>query len=238
MPILGSIGAGAARGLGFTSGAAKVSFEVLVIGGGGGGPQPGGGRSAGAGGFRNATLEALKGEVITVSVAGTTPARPGSGRYGGFNGGGSNVEGDGILSRYASTGGGGAGGAGSESFGKPGGSGGGGSPPGLGNQGGYTPPEGNDGGGGGGGAGAPGASGGTGASNDITGTPVTYAAGGTGGSSGLGNGGGNGQDGDSGRVIIRVATADYSSTTTGSPAVSTDGDFTVIQWTGSGSYTA
>jgi hypothetical protein len=34
-----------------------------------------------------------------------------------------------------------------------------------------------------------------------------------------------------------VPTANYSGTTTGSPTVSTTGDFTILQFTGSGSYT-
>jgi hypothetical protein len=37
---------------------------------------------------------------------------------------------------------------------------------------------------------------------------------------------------------LSVPTARYSGTTTGSPTVSTNGDYTVIKWTSSGSYTA
>ena len=44
--------------------------------------------------------------------------------------------------------------------------------------------------------------------------------------------------GGSGKVILRIPTANYSSTTTGSPSVSTDGSYTVLQYTSSGSYTA
>ena len=85
--------------------------------------------------------------------------------------------------------------------------------------------------------------------------------GGTGGTGGGGNGSGSGQgtagtantgggaggseggtvtavNGGSGVVILRVATANYSGTTTGSPTVTTDGTDTVIKFTGSGSYTA
>ena len=52
-------------------------------------------------------------------------------------------------------------------------------------------------------------------------------------------GGGNAASGTggSGIVILRVPTVHYSSTTAGSPTVSTDGDFTVMKFTGSGSYT-
>jgi hypothetical protein len=44
--------------------------------------------------------------------------------------------------------------------------------------------------------------------------------------------------GGSGVVILRVPTADYPATTTGSPTVTTDGTDTIIKFTGSGSYTA
>jgi hypothetical protein len=47
-----------------------------------------------------------------------------------------------------------------------------------------------------------------------------------------------GSPGGSGVVILRIPTANYSSTTTGSPTVTTDGDFKVVKFTGSGSYTA
>jgi len=43
--------------------------------------------------------------------------------------------------------------------------------------------------------------------------------------------------GGGGIVILRMATADYSGTTTGSPTVTTDGTDTIIKFTGSGSYT-
>ena len=85
--------------------------------------------------------------------------------------------------------------------------------------------------------------------------------GGTGGTGGGGNGSGSGQgtagtantgggaggsegttvtavNGGSGVVILRVPTASYSGTTTGSPTVTTDGTDTVIKFTGSGTYTA
>lgn len=44
--------------------------------------------------------------------------------------------------------------------------------------------------------------------------------------------------GGSGIVILRMPTANYSGTTTGSPTVTTSGTDTIIQFTGSGSYTA
>ena len=108
------------------------------------------------------------------------------------------------------------------------------------------------------------ANGGTSSSNSITGSAVDYAGGGAGGSrsgfptaSGGGGGAGNGGNypsnnggdatantgsggggptgnGASGVVIIRIPTADYSGTTTGSPTVTTDGSDTVIKFTGTG----
>jgi len=71
---------------------------------------------------------------------------------------------------------------------------------------------------------------------------------GTAGTDGLGGGGGGGggrvfgaywqaQDGGDGVVIMRIPTASYSGTTTGSPTVTTDGNDTVVKWTSSGSYT-
>ena len=61
----------------------------------------------------------------------------------------------------------------------------------------------------------------------------------TGGGGGGGDGGspGHGASGGSGVVILRMATADYSGTTSGSPTVSTDGTDTILTFTGSGSYT-
>lgn len=64
----------------------------------------------------------------------------------------------------------------------------------------------------------------------------------TGGGGGGGSGGGgapntDGDNGGSGVVILRMATADYSGTTTGSPTVSTDGSDTILVFNSSGSYT-
>ena len=120
---------------------------------------------------------------------------------------------------------------------------------------------GNDGdavGGSGGGAGGPGSSsgaygstpGGLGLSNSITGTGVTYASGGgsydrigvantgDGAGNGASAGGAGGFPGGSGVVILRMPTANYSGTTTGSPTVTTDGTDTILKFTQSGTYTA
>jgi len=102
------------------------------------------------------------------------------------------------------------------------------------------------GGGGGGGVyngGTPGSGGAGGGGNG------SYAAAGISGSTNLGGGGGgtggtpgsgdkNGGAGGSGVVILSVPTAKYSSTTTGSPTVTTSGSNTIIKFTGDGSYTA
>jgi len=70
------------------------------------------------------------------------------------------------------------------------------------------------------------------------------------GTDGLGGGGGGsaesyppyglgrGGDGGNGVVIIRILTADYTGTTSGSPTISTSGSDTIIKFTGNGTYTA
>jgi hypothetical protein len=85
---------------------------------------------------------------------------------------------------------------------------------------GYT----NSGGTGGGGAGATGGTAGSGTTNT--------------GSGGGGAEGGTSGAGGSGVVILRMPTANYSGTTTGSPTVSTSGSDTILVYNASGSYTA
>jgi hypothetical protein len=95
------------------------------------------------------------------------------------------------------------------------------------------------GGGGGNGGNASAGSGGTGGGGRghsgstpaVAGTANTGSGGG-GGRSNEGNG-----DGGKGVVILSVPTARYSSTTTGSPTVTTSGSNTILQFNGSGSYT-
>lgn len=69
---------------------------------------------------------------------------------------------------------------------------------------------------------------------------------GSAGVSNTGGGGGGGRgynaadpgfNGGSGVVILRMPTANYSGTTTGSPTVTTDGSDTILTYTGSGTYT-
>ena len=92
-------------------------------------------------------------------------------------------------------------------------------------------------------------------------TPVTYAAGGAGAdnesneagndaTANTGNGGdGGGRQapggsnqvggaGGSGVVVLRMLSGLYSGNTSGSPTVTTDGDYKVIKYTGSGTYVA
>ena len=100
------------------------------------------------------------------------------------------------------------------------------------------------GGGGGGcnslGSGGTGGTGGGGAGSNGTPNPAPSGTANTGGG---GGGGGNtnsvnGGAGGKGVVILSLPTANYSSTTTGSPTVTTSGSNTILQFTGSGSYTA
>ena len=68
----------------------------------------------------------------------------------------------------------------------------------------------------------------------------------TSGTDGLGGGGGggscsscgwyNGGDGGDGVVILRMLTSEYSGVVTGTPTVTTDGSYTVIKFTGTGTY--
>ena len=146
--------------------------------------------------------------------------------------GGSGTSGQGYDGGHSNGGGGGAGGAGNNGYGAS--------------------------------AGLPnGGLGGSGLASSITGSSVTRASGGsayyaapsptrsanvTGGGGGAtttngvantgGGGAADGGQGGSGVVILRIPTASYSGTTSGSPTVSTSGSDTILTFTGSGSYTA
>ena len=86
-----------------------------------------------------------------------------------------------------------------------------------------------------GGSGGGGAGGATQSASGSAGTTNTGSGGGGGGGDDASNAGGNG---GSGIVILRMATAKYTGTTTGSPSVTTSGSDTILTYTGSGSYTA
>lgn len=104
-------------------------------------------------------------------------------------------------------------------------------------------------GGGGGGGGATVNTGGAGGSGGGGAGGNRLSTNGTAGTTNLGGGGGGGPadstntnrlggSGGKGVVILSVPTANYSSTTTGSPTVTTSGSNTILQFNGSGSYTA
>jgi hypothetical protein len=186
---------------------------ITSTGGGGGGGIGGGGGQANSGGSgggaRNGT------------GSGTGNAGDGTANQG-YRGGNqalfSPVNGGGGAGEIGSTDGQGAGGDGvastitGSSVTRGGGGGGGnGSPAGVAG----------DGGGGAGGSGGTGSAG------------TANTGGGGGGSASSGNGGAGG----SGVVILRMPTANYSGTTTGSPTVTTSGSDTILTFTASGSYT-
>jgi hypothetical protein len=194
---------------------------ITSIGGGGGGggaSSNGDGRNGGSGGGAGGNY-----------TVGTGTANQGFSGGNGTSGGGNAGGGGGGAGAVGSTGSssnGGAGGSGLSSsitgLSVARGGGGGGS-----NEGSGTPGAGGTGGGG------------TGANSDAStpGTSGTVNTGGGGG--GLYNSlaAGVGTTGGSGVVILRMPTANYSSTTTGSPTVDTDGTDTILTFNASGTYT-
>jgi hypothetical protein len=97
------------------------------------------------------------------------------------------------------------------------------------------------GGGGGGGSAGTGGTGGGGAGGSLNASGTAGVANTGGGGGGAGNNSGtqtNGAAGGKGVVILRMPTARYSGTTTGSPTVGTDGTDTILTFNDSGSYTA
>ena len=212
-----TVGAGGAAG---ASGSNSVFGSVTAIGGGRGGSTDGTGSAAvGGSGGGGAGL----GTTTEAGAAGTS----GQGNAGGHgyytgatqrNGGGGGGAGGAGGNASTNTSGGGAGGSASSITGssvtRAGGGGGGDQLSG----------EGTGGSGGGGNGGRD--------------TSINATAGAANTGSGGGGGGGTGGAGGSGIVILRLLTSDYTGTTTGSPGVTTDGDYTVLQYTSDGTYTA
>lgn len=253
----GGGGAGGLRTGTFTATASTV-YTATVGGGGAGGPFAG---FAQAG--SNGTNSSIAGSGLTTITAtgggggGASDIIPVGGAAGGSGGGGcydttnnanlggagtsgqGNDGGDGInlVSPYPTGGGGGAGAAGGDYSGSNSGSGG------VGVQSSITGTATYYGGGGGGGGSAQGAVAGSGGSGGGSAGSDGDAGDATANTGGGGGGGGNngaflGGDGGSGVVIFRILTSQYTGTVTGSPTVTTSGSYTVMKFTGTGTYTA
>jgi hypothetical protein len=233
----GSSGSGSPAGTGNTGSNSSISgtglSTITSAGGGGGGSEgyqgTGNGKAGGSGGGGGGNNTDN-----TTGGAGNTPnTSPSQGNNGGSSTGGASDQGG--------SGGGGAGGVGtSNTGGTVGSAGGAGAASSItgssvtyaGGGGGGGRPGAASGGSGGGGAGGTGSPG--------TGTAGTTNRGGGGGGAGQAGSGaapGIGGAGGKGIVILSMATENYSSTTTGSPTVTTSGSNTILQFTGSGSYT-
>jgi len=203
---------------------------ITSAGGGGGGTGNGGrtGANGGSGGGGTTTLNSAGGSGNTPS---TSPSQ-------GNNGG------TGVSGTPAGTSGGGGGASANGVNGSSGGAGGAGTASSItgssvtyaGGGGGSTRPNAL---GGAGGAGGGGNGGGTSPSTSPTaGTANTGGGGGGGNGTGVPTGAQSGFAGGKGVVILSVPTASYSATSTGSPTITTSGANTILQFNGSGSYTA
>jgi hypothetical protein len=193
---------------------------ITSAGGGGGGGNSVNGLSGGSGGGGG-----NNGGTSTGGSGNTPSTSPSQGNNGGNSTGGP----------YGGAGGGGAGAVGADK-GATGGAGGNGTASSI-----TGSSVTRAGGGGGAGNGIPAGAGGSGGGgNGVNGSTGQAGTANTGG----GGGGGsespptNGGAGGKGVVILSVPTAKYSSTTTGSPTVTTSGSNTILQFNGSGSYTA
>jgi hypothetical protein len=194
------------------SGNNSVFGSITSIAGGGGAQTGIAGGSGGGGSAGNAGGAGTSGQ----GFAGGTGAGSGTSRSSG-GGGGASAVGANASSSVNGNGGDGLASSITASAVTRGGGGGGGS-----YNTGYTLGQGGS--GGGGNAAADGGNSGT-------------ANTGGGGSGGTGTSGNSGAGG-SGVVILRIATANYSGTTSGSPTVSTSGTDTILVYNASGSYTA
>jgi len=222
---VGDGGAGTAIASGASGSNSSISGSGLTTitsaGGGGGGRVTANGISGGSGGGGGGEFGSSGGSGNTPS---TSPSQ-------GNNGGG----GAAPAPSYGAGGGGGAGAVGEAGSSAKSGDGGNGTASSI------TGSSVTRAGGGGGSkynVGGAGGTGGGGTGGDKPNTVGTAGTANTGGGGGGGTGDLAGLAGGKGVVILSVPTANYSSTTTGSPTVTTSGSNTIMQFNGSGSYTA
>ena len=216
----GVSGSGVAGGSGSNSSISGSGLTTITSAGGGGGSTESPSALANAGGSGGGGNQS---GAYTAGAAGNTPSTsPSQGNSGG----------NGTIN--SAGGGGGAGSAGSLGSTNTGGNGGNGTASSI-----TGSSVTRAGGGGGAGylAGGTGGTGGGGNGSTGAGTAGTANTGGGGGGSER-NPASNGGAGGKGVVILSLPTASYSSTTTGSPTVTTSGSNTILQFNGSGSYTA
>ena len=215
-----SDGTGNDGNLSLISGSNITTISSVAGGGGGSYHDSTTGRAGGSGGGAGRISGSLAGGAGTANQGYDGGATGGtySAPYRGGGGGGASAVGGESMSNYA----GGAGGNGEVSTITAasvtrGGGGGGGSD------------------GTGGGNGAAGSGGGTSGSSAANSGNATVNTGG--GSGGTGHTGYNSGSGGSGVVILRMPTSNYSTTTTGSPTVTTSGVDTILTFNGDGTYT-
>ena len=209
---------------GSNSSISGTGLTTITSAGGGGGGSSGAtptkfGLDGGSGG-------AASGYSTTGAGLGNTPSTsPSQGNNGGVGG------------TYGGGGGGGAGAVGSNGTSTNGGAGGAGTDSSI--TGSSVTRAGGGGGGSYGGSGGAGAAGGgTGGSSGVNATSATVNTGsGGGGASGYLTNAFNAGSGGKGVVILSIPTVSYSNTSTGSPTVTTSGSNTILQFTGSGTYT-
>jgi hypothetical protein len=234
-----TVGDGGARGVAYQIGGqgndSSISGSGLTTitsaGGGKGGAHTGGASLATAGGSGGGGGTGPNPGGPDLGAAGNTPSTSPSQ---GNNGGNSSTYN--FTSGAGAGGGGGAGGVGGNATTTVGGAGGAGSASSI------TGSSVTRASGGGGGCtttGGTAPAGGGGNGGSAGGSNATANTGGGGGGAGAGPSGTDvGGNGGKGVVILSVPTAKYSATTTGSPTVTTSGSNTIMQFNGSGSYTA
>jgi hypothetical protein len=223
-----TVGAGGAGGVnsggsgisGSNSSISGTGLTTITSSGGGFGGRNETAGTGGSGGGSSTTGQAAGTGTANQGFNGGAGIQAGDGIAGGGGGGASAV---GVAATTSQAGAGGAGLASSitaSSVTRSGGGGGGADSR-------YTGAAAGSGGSGGGGAGTVDGTAGSGTANTGSG----------GGGSGYNSGYGTTGAGGSGVVILRMPTANYSGTTTGSPTVTTSGADTIIVYNGSGSYT-